>query len=248
MSKYTTQLRWIVEQACADAGVEPVPANWQAAYPRLGLAVDGNALGLAPYPIYDELKRPFLNDMIIRRYWKREIGAETAASFAWNLNDALCLIMPYYNQLWSLKVLDAAHLLQEDFTETVKILENLNVAETIGGTSSGSGSSKTSSSSNSTGRMLDTPQARIQNLDDGWLTNASKDETTESGNASSESSATSKTDRDRDDKRDKIEERTHTIYDPNMYAQLLTIGRDLLNIPRMIVEDDEVQSCFMTVW
>lgn len=248
MSKYTTQLRWVVEQACADAGVSPEPANWPTAYAKLGLASSGNILGLAPYPVYQEAARATVNDAIIRRYWMNEIGAETAARFAWNLNDALCLIMPYYNQLWSLKVLDAAHLLQEDFTETVKILENLNVAETIGGTSSGSGSSKTSSSSNSTGRMLDTPQARIQNLDDGWLTNASKDETTESGNASSESSATSKTDRDRDDKRDKIEERAYTIYDPKMYAQLLTIGRDLLNIPRMIVDDDEVRSCFMLVW
>lgn len=236
MSKYTTQLRWIVEQTCADAGVEPTPANWPTAYAKLGLAASGNVLGLPAYPIYSEDERGPLNDMIIRRYWMNEIGAETAARFAWNLNDALSLIMPYYNRLWELKVLDAAHLVGEDFKETLKLIEHVN------GTASGSGNSSSNSSSNSTGRALDTPQARIQNLDDGWLTTASKDETSGTDSATSESSSETATDHDR------TEERTHDRFDPTLYGQLLTIGRDLLNIPRMIVEDDEVRSCFMLVW
>lgn len=236
MSKYTTQLRWIVEQTCADAGVEPIPANWPTAYAKLGLAASGNVLGLPAYPIYSEDERGPLNDMIIRRYWMNEIGAETAARFAWNLNDALSLIMPYYNRLWGLKVLDAAHLVGEDFKETLKLLEHVN------GTASGNGSSSSNSSSASTGRMLDTPQARIQNLDDGWLTTASKDEMSGTDSATSESSSETATDHDR------TEERTHDRFDPTLYGQLLTIGRDLLNIPRMIVEDDEVRSCFMLVW
>lgn len=236
MSKYTTQLRWVVEQACADAGVSPEPANWPTAYAKLGLASSGNILGLAPYPVYQEAARATVNDAIIRRYWMNEIGAETAARFAWNLNDALSLVMPYYNQLWEMKVLDASHLVGEDFTETVKLLEHVN------GTASGNGSSSSNSSSASTGRMLDTPQARIQNLDDGWLTTASKDETSGTDSATSESSSETATDHDR------TEERTHDRFDPTLYGQLLTIGRDLLNIPRMIVEDDEVASCFMLVW
>ena len=236
MSKYTTQLRWIVEQACADAGVSPEPANWAQAYAKLGLASSGNVLGLSPYPIYQESARATVNDAIIRRYWMNEIGAETAARFAWNLNDALSLVMPYYNQLWEMKVLDASHLVGEDFTETLKLLEHVN------GTASGNGSSSSNSSSNSTGRALDTPQARIQNLDDGWLTTASKDETSGTDSATSESSSETATDHDR------TEERTHDRFDPTLYGQLLTIGRDLLNIPRMIVDDDEVRSCFMMVW
>lgn len=236
MSKYTTQLRWIVEQTCADAGVEPVPANWPTAYAKLGLAASGNVLGLPAYPIYSEDERGPLNDMIIRRYWMNEIGAETAARFAWNLNDALSLIMPYYNRLWGLKVLDAAHLVGEDFKETLKLLEHVN------GTASGSGNSSSSSTSNTTDRALDTPQARIANLDDGWLTNASKGEATGSDTAQSESQSETATDHDR------TEERTHDRFDPTLYGQLLTIGRDLLNIPRMIVDDDEVRSCFMLVW
>lgn len=236
MSKYTTQLRWVVEQACADAGVSPEPANWPTAYAKLGLASSGNILGLAPYPVYQEAARATVNDAIIRRYWMNEIGAETAARFAWNLNDALSLIMPYYNQLWELKVLDAAHLVGEDFKETLKLLEHVN------GTASGSGNSSSSSTSNTIDRALDTPQARIANLDDGWLTNASKGEATGSDTAQSESQSETATDHDR------TEEREHDRIDPSMYKQLLTIGRDLLNIPRMIVEDDEVASCFMLVW
>ena len=236
MSKYTTQLRWVVEQACADADVSPEPANWPTAYAKLGLASSGNILGLAPYPVYQEAARATVNDAIIRRYWMNEIGAETAARFAWNLNDALSLVMPYYNQLWEMKVLDASHLVGEDFTETVKLLEHVN------GTASGSGNSSSSSTSNTIDRALDTPQARIANLDDGWLTNASKGEATGSDTAQSESQSETATDHDR------TEERTHDRFDPTLYGQLLTIGRDLLSIPRMIVEDDEVASCFMLVW
>lgn len=236
MSKYTTQLRWVVEQACADAGVSPEPANWPTAYAKLGLASSGNILGLAPYPVYQEAARATVNDAIIRRYWMNEIGAETAARFAWNLNDALSLVMPYYNQLWEMKVLDAAHLVGEDFKETLKLIEHVN------GTASGSGNSSSSSTSNTIDRALDTPQARIQNLDDGWLTSASKGEATGSDTAQSESQSETATDHDR------TEEREHDRIDPTMYKQLLTIGRDLLNIPRMIVDDDEVRSCFMLVW
>lgn len=236
MSKYTTQLRWVVEQACADAGVSPEPANWPTAYAKLGLASSGNILGLAPYPVYQEAARATVNDAIIRRYWMNEIGAETAARFAWNLNDALSLVMPYYNQLWEMKVLDAAHLVGEDFKETLKLIEHVN------GTASGSGNSSSSSTSNTIDRALDTPQARIQNLDDGWLTSASKGEATGSDTAQSESQSETATDHDR------TEEREHDRIDPSMYKQLLTIGRDLLNIPRMIVDDDEVRSCFMLVW
>ena len=48
MSKYTTQLRYIVES--------------------------GFNLGLQDYPIYDETHRKELNDKIIQHYYVREIG------------------------------------------------------------------------------------------------------------------------------------------------------------------------------
>ena len=68
MSKYSLQLRWLVEQTLADAKLPNIEANWHAAYDKLGLA---------DYPIFDEAYRQTLNDKIIRHYWVYEIGSET---------------------------------------------------------------------------------------------------------------------------------------------------------------------------
>lgn len=148
--------------------------------------------------------------------------------------------MPYYNALYGEKIVDASHLIGEDYTETVKILEDMS------GSSKGSGTSSVESTSGDdyTGRRLDTPQARIQNLDDNWLTSAEKTSTSGTAESATTSSSTaeSKSDRNRAD------DRSGRRYDPTLYKQLLTIGRELLNIDRMIVEDDEVSSCFMMIW
>lgn len=69
MSKYSLQLRWLVEQTLADAKLPNIEANWHAAYDKLGLA---------DYPIFDETYRETLNDKIIRHYFMYEIGAETS--------------------------------------------------------------------------------------------------------------------------------------------------------------------------
>ena len=91
MSKYSLQLRWLVEQTLADAKLPNIEANWHAAYDKLGLA---------DYPIFDETYRETLNNKIVRHYWAYEIGSETSGLFRWNLRDAMFMIMPYYNQLY----------------------------------------------------------------------------------------------------------------------------------------------------
>lgn len=74
MSKYTTQIRWLVE--------------------------NGYNLGLDKYPIFDEAYRKQLNEKIIEHYYFREIGAETPDLFKRFLNRKMNEIMPYYNQLY----------------------------------------------------------------------------------------------------------------------------------------------------
>ena len=91
MSKYSLQLRWLVEQTLADAKLPNIEANWHAAYDKLGLA---------DYPIFDEAYRQTLNDKIIRHYFMYEIGAETAGLFRMFVRDAMFMIMPYYNQMY----------------------------------------------------------------------------------------------------------------------------------------------------
>lgn len=231
MSKYTTQLRWIVEQTLDDQGLPRSEESWPRAYA---------ALGLDSYPVFDESYRQVINDKIIRHYYFREIGAETAARFRWNVNEAMRLIMPYYNKLLESTVIDVSHLLGENYDETIKMLEGVKGA----GTSTGSSTADGTALNEYLGRMLDTPQAQVSNLDDGWLTSATRTETedTTTSKATSESQTGSTKDTNR------IQTREYARYDPTLYDKLLTYGSRLLNIDRMIVEDQELAECFMMVW
>lgn len=74
MSKYTTELRYIVES--------------------------GFNLGLNDYPIFNENHRLTLNQKIIDHYYFREIGMETAGAFKFALNRKMREIMPKYNALY----------------------------------------------------------------------------------------------------------------------------------------------------
>lgn len=91
MSKYTTMLRWPVEQKLDDLGLDHTEDNWPQVY---------EMLGLSDYPIYEEAHRQVLNDKIIRRYYFREIGFETVGQFRWQMRSYMHEIMPYYNQLY----------------------------------------------------------------------------------------------------------------------------------------------------
>ena len=66
------------------------------------LVDDGYDLGLttADYPIFDETRRPALNQRIIDHWALYEIGTETPNMFRFALNRRLREIMPFYNQLY----------------------------------------------------------------------------------------------------------------------------------------------------
>lgn len=91
MSKYTTQLRWPIEQKLNDLNLENIEENWPQVY---------KLVGLDDYPIYDEAHRSVLNNMIIRRYYFREIGFETMGQFTWMMRRTMHEIMPWYNDLY----------------------------------------------------------------------------------------------------------------------------------------------------
>ena len=91
MSKFTTQLRWIVEQEQGDVPYSSDERYIQRVYKKLGLD---------SYPIFDEEYRTTLNDKIIDHFFFREIGFETAAQFQWYMRRTLNEIMPYYNELY----------------------------------------------------------------------------------------------------------------------------------------------------
>lgn len=102
MSKYTTELRYLIEM------------NFD--------------LGLKNYPIFDETYRAGLNAKIIDHFFFREIGFETASLFKHYLNRTMNEIMPYYNQLYKSELIKfdpmITRQLIEDYTR-----DNKNLAE-----------------------------------------------------------------------------------------------------------------------
>lgn len=95
MSRYTTELRWIVEQSLDDLNLSHDEQNWTQIW---------HQVGLADYPIFDESYRDVLNAKIVRHYYTREIAAETAGRWRMFVRDAMFLIMPYYNQLYESEI------------------------------------------------------------------------------------------------------------------------------------------------
>ena len=104
MSKYTTQLRWIVEQL--GNGID-IPEGQEYA------DIVYKYIGLDKYPIYDEEYRTMLNDKIINHFYFREIGFETAAQFAWYMRRTMNEIMPKYNKLYLALETDFVHPLSD---------------------------------------------------------------------------------------------------------------------------------------
>lgn len=105
MSKYTTMLRWIVEEKAKEY---PQPEGQRYA--------DGvyDYLGLGSYPIFDAAYRSALNDKIIDHFYFREIGFETAAQFAWYMRRTMNEIMPKYNALYTAQAtMDLEHPLSD---------------------------------------------------------------------------------------------------------------------------------------
>jgi len=269
MSSYTmelgTLLRWY----------HATPSNsWEDAWPYVGLA---------NYPIYQETHRAALNERILRHYYFNEIGLETPQLFAAYLDGAMQDIMPYYNKLYLSSLIDIKYLVGSTQVDVESIARDLSRATTKDldrtvaralenaykrdqdQTSTSSDNSTTNSNSTTTVKNLDTPQNRFENIEDGYLTNASITSNSSTDNTNSTSNETNTNDisdtsnenentttnedtkgtqtDDEDTKRNLTIEKT----DPAMYRQLLTIGRQLLDIDAMIVEDNAIRTCFMSV-
>lgn len=153
MSKYTTQLRWIVEQIGQGLDVPEGQEYANAVY---------KYIGLSKYPIFDESYRSHLNDKIIDHYFFREIGQETAAQFAQMMKRTMQEIMPKYNRLYNAIKTDLNHPLS-DFTRHRNIDEDF-TSEIDGTTSSRSdGTSSASSTDHNRNVFQDTPMSLLSN-------------------------------------------------------------------------------------
>lgn len=95
MSKYTTEVRYICEEAAgldASVGYDRVNEIVEAAYPKI---FDSSLV------FYDEETKTRLLPKILLHYYQREIGFETVGLWKLKLNQKLREILPYYNQLYA---------------------------------------------------------------------------------------------------------------------------------------------------
>ena len=156
MSKYTTELRYL----------EEMKYDW----------------GKNSYPIFDENYRDTLNLKILRHYYVREIGFETAGLFKLNFVSLMNEIMPKYNILYQA---------QNELLKNIENLyDNVDLKETLEREQEQSGNTQSSGSSNTTtnGKNLfqDTPQGSLDITDidaQTYATNITFDKAT--GNTSS---------------------------------------------------------------
>ena len=220
MSKYTTELRWPIEQFLTDLDLENIEENWPHIFDKLGLS---------DYPIFDESYREGLNMKIIRHYYMREIGAETFALFRQYLRRTMFEIMPYYNKLYQSEILVIDPVNDIDMHYD-RIWEDENDSS---GTYNGSNSNRNI--------YQDTPMSLLNNDEEGplisrmdYATNVTYD------NGTDNNTTTGNIDRDGSSSE-------HEYGHKQNQADLLLKYREtFLNIDMMIINDLEI--CFFKLW
>lgn len=110
MSKYTTEVRFICE---TEAGLTE-----SVGYSKVDDVLDKSwdkIFDSGDWEIYDEEYRPILCKKILKHFYTREIGAETAGLWKLWLNQRMAEIMPYYNQLYKSTLLEFNPLYDTDY-------------------------------------------------------------------------------------------------------------------------------------
>ena len=178
MSNFTTEVRFICEVAAGydeQQERDKVHDIITAAMPKV---FDFD------FPIFDEAYRPVLERKILMHYYTREISYETVALWKLHLEARLNEIMPYYNRLYEVELINYNPIWDVDLTEDkIQTIgtetsnnENRTGAEQSTDTTQVYGHSEGGSTSNDQSLYSDTPQGYITDLADGkYLTNATID-------------------------------------------------------------------------
>lgn len=225
MSKYTTTVRWLVEQYLTDIGKSKDKANWHYIYEKLGLN-EFDMWGNTQYSSEENRKR--LCNKIIQHYWFREIGFETAAQFAWEMNRTMQEIMPYYNQMYESESLKINPLLSfhEDTTNTSEWNQS-NESET-----NNDDKSRNVYQDTPMGMLSNSGSPSVENLD--YATNVTYDDSSTNEKVSSASNGTN-------DMVSVVEG-----WRTNQSKLLQEYRKTFLNIDQDIIED--LETLFMGLW
>lgn len=236
MSKYTTQLRWIIESLAND--------NTLSIYEKIDKTLP--LIFNFEYPIWSEDYRRTLERKIVMKYITKEICCETFGLWKLFLNQRLNEIMPLYNEMYEVS--------SKKFDIFVDI-DNTENADNVGNTSANSISnnnatdkSDTTSNDTSNNKTLnsDLPQANYSNLDYGnSLTEFEGDNNVNTiSNSNSQTSGTTENTSNSTNKYTKI---VNGLSGSHTKTQLLVEYRNsLINIDKLII--DELYDLFMLVY
>lgn len=257
MSKYTTQIRWLVEDSEMKAtDTRPDGAMYhQSTYKKLGLD---------QFPIFNEDYRYTLCDKIINHYMFREIGLETVALFAWYMRQTMWEIMPYYNKMYEAVELVTDPLVdfKRDFTENWAVNHDDTEIQGYDNTRTINEDTDTHSVGNTKNKdrnvyqdtpmsLLDNPSPNpVENLQ--YATNVTYDD----GNVDSTNDTTTNRDTTNHhggsdtltkDKNEKGGREKHETGINRAQVELLDIYRKkMINVDVLIIE--ELQDLFMPLW
>ena len=251
MSNYTTQVRFICEQKAgllessgADDIDNVIGASWDKIFTK-------------EVEFFDPEYKEIICKKILRHYYFREIGAETAGLWCSWMNTVLSEIMPYYNKLYASALLELDPFNDTDYTRT--------------GTKAGTQDEKTESSykddaantsqstSSDTGNRTaydlysDTPQGALTGVENQtYLTDARKNTDTinNTGQAATNSfdnKTGERTDQKNADTVENYMERIAGKMASTSYSELLMKYREtFINIDMLVIK--EFEDCFFKLW
>ena len=267
MSKYTTEVRFICEQA---SGLTESTGDYKTVIERARTKIFD-----FDFPIYKESYRSVLETKILKHYYTREIGLETVGLWKLHLDRKLNEIMPYYNQLYESAdfkfnpFYDVDVTIDRDIGRTHNDNTDRDLNRNGESTSNTSGTNNTNGSGTShteTGEWnmySDTPQGSIARIDvaqNNYLTNATHDTIDTDGNTTSNVNGryddNNKTNTKENVKEDVIQNGNSTedylehIFGKRggmTYSKMWQEYREaLINIDLMIIE--ELSDLFFNLW
>ena len=237
MSKYTTQVRWIVESNTMEYQDKTLLERIDFACPKIFNF---------SFPIWNEEYRLTLERKILMRYLNKEIGLETVGLWKLYLNERLNSIMPYYNNLYATTVKDYDYLADTIYNEGVNenLVRNGTNVSTDTSHSEGSGNQHNTT----TGTMLnsDLPQTTLNNLDYGTQSTQTDDNSTATNSLTSDQNSNGNVKFNETNDNEITRTKTGASGTHTLNYMLKEYRDNLLNIDNMIIR--ELKDLFMLIY
>lgn len=242
MSKYTTELRYIVEMEGGETeskGFNSIAEIIEKARPKIFNF---------SYPIFDENYKAVIETKILKRFYTREIGLETYGLWKLKLDAKLNEIMPYYNKLYESELIEFNPIYATNITKAYSGNKSSNTSSNGNDTSNSIMSTQSATQNANVNKYSDTPQGGLAGIEnDTYLTSATIDNQSANGtsNGTTQNTSTKLENKTGNETDAYIETITgYNGYNPN---KLLTdFRKNLLNIDIMILND--LEDLFMLLW